>query len=318
MDLFVPILNQMIFLFAFILIGFVLSKGKFIPDNSASVLSKLENILFVPALVMGTFITNCTPETLSSQWKVLLGGAVLVLVMILISLPLAKLCFKEKYLQKISTYGLAFANFGFMGNAIMKGIFPELFFDYLVFTLPFWFMIYVWGVPTLLIDTDEGKKGLKARAKAFVNPMFIGMLIGIVIGLSGLKLPSAVSSVIKVSGDCMSPVAMLLTGMTIAKINLLTLLKKWRIYLATGLKLLLFPLLYIGIVAFIPLHSELMRTILICGMNVACMPMGLNSIVVPAGYGKDTTDAAGMALVSHTLSVITIPLMYLLFQAVVL
>ena len=53
-------------------------------------------------------------------------------------------------------------------------------------------------------------------------------------------------------------------------------------------------------------------------MCFACMPMGLNAIVVPAGYGKDTTDAAGLALVSHLLSVITIPLMFMLFQAAIL
>ena len=41
MNLFAPILNQMIFLFAFIVIGFVLARGNFIPENSAAVLSKL-------------------------------------------------------------------------------------------------------------------------------------------------------------------------------------------------------------------------------------------------------------------------------------
>ena len=45
MDVFLPILNQMIFLFAFILIGYILSKMKVSPDNSATVLSKLENVI---------------------------------------------------------------------------------------------------------------------------------------------------------------------------------------------------------------------------------------------------------------------------------
>lgn len=54
--MFMPIFNQMLFLFAFIAIGFILSKGKFVPDNSEKVLSRLENYIFMPALVMGTFI----------------------------------------------------------------------------------------------------------------------------------------------------------------------------------------------------------------------------------------------------------------------
>jgi predicted permease len=42
-------------------------------------------------------------------------------------------------------------------------------------------------------------------------------------------------------------------------------------------------------------------------------PLGLNSIVYPATYGGDTQTGASMASISHTLSVITIPMMYYLF-----
>ena len=317
-DIFFPILNQMLFLFAFLLIGFVLCKCKFIPENSATVLSKLENMIFVPALVMDTFIKKCNIETISSAWKLLLMGFALVLVLIPISLLFARLCFKDDFLRKLGTYGLAFSNFGFMGNAIMSAVFPEIFFEYTVFTLPLWFMIYLWGAPALLIGSNGEKKGFSSRFKAFLNPMLISMLIGMVIGLVGLKLPSFVTSVIDDAAACMSPLAMILTGVTIAKIDLLALLKKWRIYLIAVVKLVVYPLVYIAIFAFIPIGEWFTETVLICAMCVMCMPMGLNSIVIPAAYGKDTSDAAGMALITHTLSVGTIPLMFMLFRALVL
>ena len=136
--MFQSILNQMIFLFALIVIGFILSKWRFVPDNTSQALSKLENILFVPALVMGTFIDNFTPAVLSSMWKILVLGFATVFFFIFLSLFVAKICYKEKYLQKIATYGLAFSNFGFMGNAIMSAVFPEIFFEYTIFVLPFW------------------------------------------------------------------------------------------------------------------------------------------------------------------------------------
>ena len=314
--MFVPILNKMIFLFAFIILGFILSKWKFIPDNSATVLSKLENIIFVPALVMGTFITNCNPNTIVNYWKPLVLGFALVLVLIPISIFSSRLCFKQAYLRKITTYGLAFANFAFMGNAIMEGVFgSEVFSYYVVFTLPMWFLIYLWGAPVLLISDDK-QKGIKSRLKSFLNPMLIAMFIGIIIGLTGLGryFPSSVMNVIDVSGDCMSPIAMLLTGITIGKIDLLAFIKKWRIYIAAVVKLLVYPLLFIAVFAFIPANSFIDETMLKCAMCVMCMPMGLNTIVIPAAYGKDTTDAAGMALITHALSVGTIPLMFWLFQ----
>ena len=42
-------------------------------------------------------------------------------------------------------------------------------------------------------------------------------------------------------------------------------------------------------------------------------PLGLNTIVYPAAYGGDTKTGASMTMISHVLSVITIPLMYLVF-----
>lgn len=322
MNLFVPILNQMIFLFAFILIGFVLSKGKFVPDNSAAVLSKLENLVFVPALAMGTFIRNCNVDVLDKMWKILVLGAGSVLLCVAIALPLSKLCFKDGYLRKMATYGLAFSNFGFMGNAIVLGVFgEELFFEYTVFTLPFWSAIYAWGAPVLLISgSSEGgeKIPLAKRLKSFLNPMLIGMLIGLVIGLSGLKLHSSMLSVVQVAGDCMSPVAMLLTGMTIGRLDVWKLLKKWRLYLTTAVKLLVYPLVFLAVLVFLPHNNFFTESFFKCAMCIAAMPMGLNTIVIPAAYGKDTTDAAGLALVSHVFSILTIPLAFMLLQKFIL
>ena len=42
-------------------------------------------------------------------------------------------------------------------------------------------------------------------------------------------------------------------------------------------------------------------------------PLGLNTIVFPAAYGGDTKTGASMAMISHTLSVVTLPIMYLVF-----
>ncbi|MBQ8684904.1 MAG: AEC family transporter [Clostridia bacterium] len=321
MEVFSPILNQMVFLFGFIVIGFILSKWKFVPDDSARVISKLENILFVPALAMGTFIKSFNVSVLTNMWKLLLASLALLAVFIPVSMLFAKICFKEARLRKIAAYGLAFSNFGFMGNAIMSAVFPEIFSDYIIFTLPIWSAIYLWGAPVLLIagsDDSGAKVPLKQRLKAFVNPMIVGMLIGMIIGLTGLKLPTGLQKVIDVSGECMSPLAMLLTGLTIGKIDLLALLKKWRIYLTTAIKLFAYPLIFFLIALVLPHNSFFNDTFFKCGMCFATMPMGLNTIVIPAAYGKDTTDAAGLALVSHIVSVITIPLFFMLLQTVVL
>jgi predicted permease len=155
-------------------------------------------------------------------------------------------------LRKITTYGLTFSNFGFMGLAVVPVVFPELALEYAIFTLPLWFMIYAWGAPALLISGSSiGEKvSIKQRAKAFINPMMIGMLIGLIIGLcgAGAYIPISLSNVLTAGKSCMAPIAMMLTGMTIAKINILDLLKKWRIYIIAVIKLLVYPLIFIALV----------------------------------------------------------------------
>ena len=53
MGLFTATLSQIAILLGFIVMGYILAKRKIVPENSAIVLSKLENTIFIPALVMG-------------------------------------------------------------------------------------------------------------------------------------------------------------------------------------------------------------------------------------------------------------------------
>jgi len=307
MGIFLSTLNQITVLFIFIIIGFILSKFNLIPDNSSTVLSKLENIIFIPALVLGTFMTNFTVNSFKKTGKLFLVSFIIAFIAMPTAILISKLTARgDKYIQNIYTYGLTFANFGFMGNAVVKGMFPEIFFEYLIFTLPLWILIYLWGVPVLLIS-DSGKQTLGGRIKAFLNPMFIAMIIGMIIGISGLKLPSFITSVVTVSGDCMSPVAMLITGMAVAKISLKKTFTNLKIYFISAIRLIIIPLIFIGVSKLITIPP----TIFTCALCSLAMPLGLNTIVIPSAYGKDTTVASGMTVISHLLSVITIPLMFL-------
>ena len=232
--MFIPLLSQMCILLGLVLVGFILSKAKLIPDNSAQVLSRLETLIFVPCLAMGTFIANCTIERLSQSWQLLLCSVLLFIILLPTSFLIAKLLFKSKYLQNIATYGLLFSNFGFMGNAIMLALYKDIFFDYILFVMPFWFTIYAWAVPFLLLSGGSTKSGIKSSFKNMLNPMFIGMIIGAIIGLLNITpyIPTQINSIIEILSDCMSPIAMVLTGMTIGKLKVLNLLKKYKLYIS--------------------------------------------------------------------------------------
>lgn len=308
MGVFFSTLNQIAFLFTLIAAGYILAKLGVLPEGSAKVLAKLENTIFIPALVLGTFIENFTVERLASAWKLLAVNTVIVIVMIPVSILVSKAVTRDKYIQNIYTYGLAFSNFGFMGNAVVSAMFPDIFFEYLLFTLPLWVEIYVWGVPVLLMGDTEKQQTLKDRVKPFINPMFISMIIGIVIGLLKIPMPSFFMSVLDSSSACMSPVAMLLTGITVSTISFKKTFTDVKTYIISIVRLVGLPLAFIGISLLVPVFRD--KTILTCALCSLAMPLGLNTIVIPSAYGKDTTVAAGMAVISHLLALASIPLIF--------
>lgn len=317
MDLFLATLNQMGFLFLLIFIGFILVKTKILPEGSAKVLSRLESYFFIPAMVLLKFMKEFTIERLSTSWLTIVISFAIAFVMIPIVLLVSKLLTKNVTERNAYIYGLCFSNFGFMGNAVVQTLFPSIMLEYVIFTIPLWTLIYVWGVPFILTEREDskGENKILTSLKALVNPMFIALVIGVILGLTGVYplLPDNFFAVKVVeAGDmCMSPVAMLITGITFGTMNFKVVFKKPGIYIATVIRLVIIPFIMFGVFSLIPVPETVFK----CIMIVSAMPLGLNSIVVPASYGKDTSAAAGMALVSHLLSLATIPLFFMLVLA---
>ena len=80
-------------------------------------------------------------------------------------------------------------------------------------------------------------------------------------------------------------------------------------YVASLLRLVVIPAAMMLVLKLLGINDEIMTFALIAFAT----PLGLNTIVYPAAYGGDTKTGASMAMISHTLSVVTIPLMYLIF-----
>ena len=312
MSIFSATLNQMAFLFLLIILGFLLTKRGVLPKASAGILSKLENYIFIPALVLKTFYENFTTQKLEAAGSLFVTSFLMILIIMPISIFVARLSSKDKYIRSIYTYGLAFSNFAFMGNAVVSALFPDIFFEYLIFTLPLWIMIYLWAVPSLLLSDAGQKRSLKERLYAFVNPMFLCMIVGMTIGLGGITLPVWVTSAASSCAGCMSPIAMLLTGITVASADLKKIFSNFSVYAVSILRLVVFPLVMIGVLYI----CKATETLAICAVCSVAMPLGLNTIVIPSAYGKDTTVAAGMAIISHLLSSITIPVIFAVMMAI--
>ena len=70
MTVFLSTLSQMAYLLLLIAAGYLLCRFGAVTPGAAGVLSKLENCLFIPALCIGTFMTNFTPEKFAKYVRI--------------------------------------------------------------------------------------------------------------------------------------------------------------------------------------------------------------------------------------------------------
>ncbi len=293
----------MLFLFICILIGFILNRAKILPENADSVLSKFESMVCMPALVINSFRTNCTLENLKANSSLILYGLLFLALAALTAVIFGRFFTKNREELGLYKYSITIANYGFMGNALVQGLLgSETLFRYIMFTMPSGFFIYSVGIVWL----TAGEK--KFSPKMLINPSIVSILLGVILGITQLKLPVFITNTLSGCAGCFSVVAMILTGFIIAKFDIPSLLKKWNIYILSAVRMIIMPLAFLGIALLLHIPDDV-RVLLLFS---AAMPLGLNTIVFPAAYGRDETPGAAMALISNMIGIITVPLMLML------
>lgn len=312
-DVFFSTLSPMLMMFACLLTGFILNKTRILPDSASAVLSRLEAYVFMPALGFSTFMKYCTISSLRENSAIFPYSIIAIVLVMLLAFPLSKLFEKnDLYKRNIYKYALVFANHGFMGNAIVPVILggSEHLYKYLLFTLPLNFMTYLWGISILTPKKHQSKNFFKN----LINAPMIGLVLGMLIGLTGTQkyMPEFIMTTVDSLQNCMGPVAMLLTGFVIGDYSFKSLLSQKKVYILTVLRLLFLPV-FVLIVLVLCKANEYIVTL---AFFAYATPLGLNTVVFPAAYGGDTRTGAGMAMISHVLCVVTIPAMYGLIKFV--
>lgn len=318
MEIFNSTLQQMLMMFFLIVVGFVLRKKCILPDNANVTMSKLETFVFVPALSLFTLMTKCTVETFAENAELILYGLVITLVAVAMAYFLSRFFVRDwrqspeaAYQRNVYKYALTFGNYGFMGNFIVLGVFGnDMFYKYSLFTFLVMVICNSWGL-YILIPKDRNAGLLHNLKKGLLTPPILALVFGIILGLLSAKqyVPTFMLNAFESASKCQGPVAMVLAGFVIGGYNFKDLICNKKVYVATALRLIVIPAVMMLALKAIGTSDEIMTLALI----TFATPLGLNTIVFPSAYGGDPKTGASMAMVSHTLSVVTIPLMYLLF-----
>lgn len=310
MEIFYAVISQIGVLFSFIFIGFILRRLNLLPEKASEVFSKLENQILMPAVVINTFRTNCTVKNISEKWVFIVYSVAILIFCIIVGFIVSRFLGKTEYLKKIYRYSLSVSNFGFVGTAMVTGIYGgdsiEVF-DYLMFTLPLNLFTYSIGISWLVPDG-----GKAFSLKTFINPIFVSLFIGAILGLLNLPKFDIATTIITSAADCMSPIAMILTGFVIGGYQFKSLFSQWQTYVVAAVRLLAIP--SVAVIALNLFGAP--KEIIVATLCAHAMPLGLNTVIIPSAYGKPVEAGASMALVSQLSAIVTIPTLFLVFTGI--
>ncbi len=295
------IFEQLIGFFTFILIGYILGKTVIKNTASYSLLSKLLVYVFLPAKTIRTYSSQFSVEYIKTNSKILIGSTAILIVIAVAAYFAAKLFSKDAYFRKVYEYTLVVPNASYMGYAVVELLYGEAaLMDMMVFVLPISIYTYTKGYAMLTESSGSIKK--------LINPALVSVVVGMVLGLTGLELPLAVEGILDNGGACMTPVSMLLTGLTISSFPIKELFSNVGVYVASAARLLVIP-----IAVFFALKGFGLTALILPAVVTYAMPCGLNTIVFPKLLDKDCKIGASLAVISNSLACVTLPIIMEVF-----
>ena len=300
-EVFFPTLEKVATLLISIALGYFLRHKNLLPGDASKVLGKLCANIFLPAYTVLNISKNMTLDTLGENGLLALSGLVWLLGGMLPAFLIGRFWSRTPMEKATLTYTFLFSNYGYFGYPVIEGVFGEAVLGrMMLFLLPFSIAINSLGYSLFV----EKSGGFAATAKRLAKtPVLWSVLLGVILGLTGLPLPGVIRGVLSGAGACMSPVSMLLAGVVLGGYPLKKLFGGKKGYLVVAARMLLFPAAGLGLC----LLFRLKGFFFLFPMVMHCMPLGLNIVVFPESRGMDASENARMVFQSTLFSLLLLP-----------
>ena len=153
--------------------------------------------------------------------------------------------------------------------------------------------------------------GAKLNLKTILlNPGIVGLLFGLPLYFLRLELPGILAEPVGYLADLNTPLAMLVVGSYIAKVDLHSFISDFSVYKASFLRLLLCP----GVFLLMLLLLRPREDLFLSNMIQASAPVAANSVLFAVQFKRDSELASKLVAVSTVLSILTIPVMTVISQ----
>ena len=316
MEVFIHAATQMAILCALVACGFIARKKGMMNNEFDSKLSTLVMTFCFPAMILDSVLANQNipgPEVILPIFGY---SFIIYLFAVVFSYVFVRFIYRGVKLTSRGVYAftMAFGNVGFIGFAVINSLFgSDAVLLAAVFNIPY--NVFLFSIGMMFISrTGKAEKSksrkteIKAISKCFISPVMIASYIAVILALLQVSDSGPIGTAVSMLGDATVPVAMLITGSSLAKLPAREMLNDGWSYLTTFMRLVGMPLIVFFLFGFIIPDKEILAIIVV----LTATPAATVGTMMCVSYGGDLKTMTRCTFLTTVLSLATIPLMALL------
>ena len=308
------VLGKVLILFLLLLAGFIARRLKIFDNTTTRGINNIILKVTLPALTIVSMQMNYNTSLLVESVQLLFISICVYATSFFIALVIPFILKPHNGEKGVFQFVIIFSNVAFMGFPVVKSVFGESALFYAaIYNLPFNFLTFTLGIILLMQDrlfsrTSEVGSTYKISLKQVLNPGVISVIMGFALFTMNIHLPQVIKEPMELLGNVTIPMSMFVIGAILAQNSLTKAFTNWRLYILSGLRLLVLPcILWLILRNFIDNKMFLGVIVLICGM-----PAAASTPILAQAYGGNYETAAQSVFLSTMLSIFTIPLLALL------
>lgn len=300
-------LEVMVMLFTMVILGYTACKLGYMGDKFDKKLSSIVVDITCPLLVLSSVMGDEMPDR--SLILPLVGvGFLTYIILLVFGFWVPRFISRNHDDQGMIGFSLMFANVGFIGYPIVASIFgPKAVFYAALLNVPNTFFIFTAGV--MLVKGEYSIR--QFNPKVLLSPALIGAFIAALLVAFGVHTPEMIARPIMMVGNITVPAALMIIGSSMARLPLREIIGSGKVYATSFLRLVIVPL-------------SVYFLFRLCGVNtlinnintvVIAMPVASFGTMFCMKYGRNPSLMTEATFITTLFSIITIPLITLLFGA---
>lgn len=306
MTISILLMKQIAQLFLMIFMGYLIVKTGLVEDTDSKVLSKIILYLVIPCVIINAFQVDYTSDTVKGLLLAFIASVITQIILLIVISALGKLF----HLNEVEIASIYYSN---SGNLIVPIVTFILGKEWVLYGCVFMSvqLIFIWTHCKKIIS-QEASYDWK---KIVLNINMISIFIGILLFFTKIHLPEIINDSISSVGNMIGPASMIVTGMLFAVGSEADFTNK-KVYFISVLRLIVLPIFALILIklSHLAAFSADGDKIMLIVFLAIITPSASTVTQMCQVYGNDSQYASAINVVTTLFSIVTMPLLVMLFQ----